>query len=284
MSEPTSSTVQAWEFGIRLKQRREELGMTVAAAGKASGLGGPNLSAIETGKRKIAAFKMPDIAKVYGLSKREMTELETLRAGADRREWFHEFDAIFEPEFIRFLGFEAGATTIRTYQSETVPGLLQTRDYAEAMIKGGGPYIRPLDVEERVNCRMLRQSRLAGEHPLHYSVVLSQAVLLQLVGGRKVMRDQLKHLITMAVGPVDIRVLPFKTGAHPLIGSSVELLSFTSPRLPRVLWQETVTSHAIVDKRSKVMETAASLDDAILRALSREDSLALMQHVRKELE
>ncbi len=258
--------------------------MTVAAAGKATGVGGPNLSAIESGKRKLAAFKLPDVAQVYELYDHEVSYLERLRAGADRREWYHDYEHIYSDEFIRFLGLEAGATSHRAYEGEVVPGLLQTADYARAMIKGGGPYIRPVDVNARVESRMRRQERLAGESPLKLSVVLGEAALRQQVGGRAVLRDQLKRLAEAADGLVDIRVMPFSAGAHPLIGNSATLLSFASPRLPDVLWLETVTSQALVDKRTKLLEVAASFDDAMERALSRQDSLARIRQLLKELE
>ncbi|ONI73256.1 transcriptional regulator [Actinosynnema sp. ALI-1.44] len=281
---PTSSTVQAWELGIRLKERREELGMTAAAAGKATGLGGTNLSAIETGKRKLPPFRMADIAEVYGLTDQEMFPLEALRAGADRREWYHDYSLIYSDEFIRFLGLESGAVGVRNYEGEVIPGLLQTADYAKAMIKGGGPYIRPVEVDVRVESRMLRQDRLVGECPLRLSAVVGEAALRQQVGGRGVMRGQLKRLAEMAVGSVDVRVMPFSAGAHPLIGNSAILLSFLSPRLPDLLWQETVTSQTIVDKRSKLLEVSASFDHAMERALSHADSMALIRRVLKELE
>lgn len=258
--------------------------MTVAAAGKATGVGGPNLSAIESGKRKLAAFKLPDVAQVYELYDHEVSYLERLRAGADRREWYHDYEHIYSDEFIRFLGLEAGAARVQIYQSEVIPGLLQTADYARAMIKGGGPYIRPVDVDQRVESRLRRQRRLSGDNSLDISVVLGQAALLQRVGGSAVLRAQLEHLIELAAEQVDVRVMPFTAGAHPLIGNSAELFTFASSRLPKVLWQETVTSQALVDKRSKVLEATASLDDAMERALNRKDSLALIREVLRELE
>nr|CEL15059.1 Putative DNA-binding protein in cluster with Type I restriction-modification system [Kibdelosporangium sp. MJ126-NF4] len=282
--EPTSSTIQAWELGLRLKERREELGMTTAVAGRATGLGGTNLSAIETGRRKLPPLRMPDVANVYGWTADEMSTVEELRAGADRREWYHDYAHIYSDEFIRFLGLEAGAVSVRIYQCEVIPGLLQTTDYARAMINGGGPYIRPVEVDVRVESRLRRTARLSGDCPLNISIVLGQAALLQRVGGTEVMRAQLEQLAEMASGQVDVRVMPFGVGAHPLIGNSVELFSFASARLPNVLWQETVTSRAIVDERSKILEATASLDEATERALSRGDSLALIRQVLRELE
>ncbi|CAM3644604.1 helix-turn-helix transcriptional regulator [Kibdelosporangium persicum] len=279
----TSSTVQAWELGIRLKERRDELGMTVAAAGKATGLGGANLSAIETGKRKMPAFRMPDVAKVYGLTEDEMSTLEELRVGADRREWYHDYAQIYSNDFVRFLGFEAGAASVRTYQGEVIPGLLQTADYARAMIRGGGPYIRPVDVDARVESRMRRQERLTGEDPLKLWAVVGEAALLQQVGGREVMRGQLEHLLGLPRESVELRVMPFSVGSHPLIGNSAVVFTFAAPRLPDVLWHESVTAQTIVENRGKVLEVAASFEDASERALDQADSQARIRQALKEL-
>ncbi|MGH7868811.1 MAG: helix-turn-helix domain-containing protein [Candidatus Dormibacteraceae bacterium] len=280
----TSSMVQAWELGIRLKERREQLGLTVMAAGKASNVGGTNLSTVESGKRKLTVSKLADLASFYEFTKSEMSTLNALRTGADSRDWYHDYTRIYSDEFIRYLGFEAGAEAMWNYQGDVVPGLLQTTDYARAMIQGGGPYIRPVDVEPRLESRLARQARLKDTQPLKFSAVIGQAALLQQVGGPAVMRRQLEHLADMIkdANNVELRVMPFGTGAHPLIGNSLTMLSFPSPRLPEVLWQETATAQTIVDRRSTLMEAKASFDDVAERALDYKGSLTLIRRVIKE--
>jgi hypothetical protein len=96
---------------------------------------------------------------------------------------------------------------------------------------------------------------------------------------------QLEHLTEVIEDQhdhVEIRIMPFTAGAHPLIGSSIVILSFDSPRLPDLLWQETVSSQTILDRRDKLRECAASFEAATDQALNREDSLALIYHTRKE--
>ncbi|MGH3869609.1 MAG: Scr1 family TA system antitoxin-like transcriptional regulator [Pseudonocardiaceae bacterium] len=282
----TSSVVQAWELGLRLREHREQLGLTANDVGKTTRIGGSNLSAIENGKRRLTAVKLTALAGVYELPAEELAELETIRARAERREWYHDYSTLHSDEFLRFLGLEAGAASERNYQAELIPGLLQTADYARALTKGGSPYIRPVDVGPLVESRLARQARLSGATPLRLSVVINQAALLQEVGGRAVQARQLEHLAEVIDDQhdhVEIRIMPFTAGAHPLIGSQTVILSFDSPRLPDLLWQETVSSQTILDRRDKLRECAASFDAATDQALSREDSLALIQHTRKEI-
>jgi transcriptional regulator with XRE-family HTH domain len=281
----TSSTVQAWELGQRLCEHREQLGLTANDVGKTTKIGGSNLSAIENGKRRLTAVKLTALAGVYELSAEELAELEAIRARAERREWYHDYSTLHSDEFLRFLGLEAGAASARSYQAELIPGLLQTADYARATIKGGSPYIRSVDVGPRVESRLARQARLGGATPLRLSTVINQAALLQEVGGRAVQARQLEHLVEIIEAKhdhVEIRIMPFTAGAHPLIGSQIVILSFDSPRLPDLLWQETVNSQTFIDRPVTLRECAASFEAAMDQALSREDSLALIHHARKE--
>lgn len=281
----TSSVVQAWELGQRLCEHREQLGLTANDVGKTTKIGGTNLSAIENGKRRLTAVKLTALAGVYELSADELAELEPIRARAEQREWYHDYSTLHSDEFLRFLGLENGAASERNYQAELIPGLLQTADYARALAKGGSPYIRPVDVGPLVESRLARQVRLSGANPLRLSVVINQAALLQEVGGRVVMTHQLEHLAAVIDDQhdhVEVRIMPFTAGAHSLIGYPMTILSFDSPRLPDLLWQETITSQALIDRRDKLRECAASFDAATDQALSREDSLALIHHTRKE--
>lgn len=234
----TSSMVQAWELGLRLRERREQLGLTATVVGKTTDIGGTNLSAIESGKRRLTAAKLTDLARVYELSADELAELEPIRARAEQREWYHDYSTLHSEEFLRFLGLEAGAASERNYQSDLIPGLLQTADYARALTKGGSPYIRPVDVGPRVESRLTRQARLGGATPLRLSVVINQAALLQEVDGRAVMAHQLEHLAAVIDDQhdhVEVRIMPFAAGAHSLTGYPMTILSFDSPRLPDLL-------------------------------------------------
>lgn len=285
--EPTSSTVKAVELGLRLRARRDQLGLTAAAVGRITGIGGNNLSSIEIAKRRLTSAKLTELAAIYELSGAELAELDALRVEADRREWWDDYGRLYSDDFLRFVGLEAGATLQREYSAETIPGLLQTAEYARAMIGGGSPYIKPVDVGPRVESRLARQARLYGPHPPKFTVLIGQTALRQEVGGREVMCRQLDHLCSVIAEHGDhvrVHVMPYRAGAHPVIGGSMKILSFSSPWLPDMIWQEAVTTGSLIEKPQVVGELTASFTEAVDRALDQESSLEAIRAVRKELE
>lgn len=283
----TSSTVHAWELGTRLREHRDQLGLTAASVGKTTGIGGSNLSAIEAGKRRLTAAKLADLATIYELSAEELAVLDALRVRADQRDWWHDYGHLYSEEFLRFLGLEAGAESIREYAPDIIPGLLQTSDYARAVIRAGSPYIKPVDVGPRLESRLARQTRLDGSSPVQLTVVLGEAALRQRVGGTAVIRRQLEHLtevIDSKSAHVRVRVVPFGTGAHPLIGAALTILTFPSARLPDLVWQETAVSGGIVDKRQVILESIASFTETFDRAPDETTSLGIINEIRQEME
>ncbi|HEX5541452.1 MAG TPA: helix-turn-helix transcriptional regulator [Micromonospora sp.] len=282
----SSPTVQAWELGLRLRQRREEVGLTAAAAGRAVGIIQAYVSGVEAGRVKLPADRLAQFVKIYEMEADEAAELERLRVGAAQRGWWHQYSQLFPAEFIRFLGYEAGAEHIRSYDNELLHGLLQTEEYARAVIRGGTTVIRLTEVERRVAVRMARQERLNGPQPIRVTMVLGEAVLRQQVGGPAVMRDQLNHLVTLVTErpeQIQIRVMPFTAGAHPALGGPFQILSFPSPRLPKLVWQEVLTSSDIIDQSTKVTDYVVTFEEALELALNLDDSLALMRRVAKEM-
>lgn len=281
-----SPTVQAWELGIRLRERREELGMTAVAAGRASSITQAYVSGVEAGRVKLPADRLAQLVTIYEIDAAEAAELEKLRVAAMQRAWWHQYSQLFPAEFLRFLGYEAGADHIRSYHSELIDGLLQTKEYARAVIRGGNTYVRLTEMDRRIAVRMARQERLAGDHPLRLTTVIAEGALRQQIGGPTVMRAQLEHLAALMEGrpeQIEIRVVPFSAGAHPALGGPFQILSFPSPRLPDLVWQEILTSSDIIDQSSRVADYSITFEETAERALSSEESLTLIQRIAKEM-
>ncbi|XTZ17895.1 helix-turn-helix domain-containing protein [Micromonospora echinospora] len=282
----SSPVVQAWELGLRLRQRREEVGLTAAAAGRAIGIIQAYVSGVESGRVKLPAKRLAQIVAAYEFEPDEAAELEELRAGAARRGWWQEYAQLFPAEFLRFLGYEAGAEHIRSFHPEAIHGLLQTEEYARAVIRGGTTTIRLTEVDRRVAVRMARQARLDGDHPLRVSVLLGEGALRQQVGGPAVMRAQLDHLVRLATErpeQIEIRVLPFSVGAHPAFGGPFQVLSFPSPRLPDLVWQEILTSIDIIDQSLRVNDYVVTFAETRELALGSGESLDLIRRIAKEM-
>lgn len=284
---PTSPTVANWELGLRLREHREHSGLTAVAAAKAARLTQPYVSGVEGGKLKITDVRLKALAKAYRLSEESYAGLVELRAAAETRSWWQGYTGLFNDDTLRFFGYEHGATAIRSYDGGLIPALLQTEDYARAVIRGAGPNIRLADVERVLEARLIRQHRLTGPDPLRLTAVITEAVLHQQVGGRAVLAAQLRHLAAVAEqcsSTVDIRLVPFTADAfHALGGSSFHLLEFPSPRLPTLLWQETVTATSLIDHPVRLREFDSAWTQATERALSTADSLRLIRQFAKEL-
>ncbi|HEV2779126.1 MAG TPA: helix-turn-helix transcriptional regulator [Actinophytocola sp.] len=280
----TSAVVAAWELGLRLRERRDQLDLSVAAAAKAVKMQQSNLSAVESGKKKITASNLSKLAKLYEFEPGETEELEALRVGADQRDWYHEYTWLLDEDFIRYLGLETGAKHLRTYQNSIVPGPLQTTDYTLALIRGA-PYVRLTELEPRLKVRQTRQRRLVGDEPLHVFALLSEAVLRQEIGGRQVLLGQLEQLVRLATDRdnIEIRVIPFGAGAHAALGSPFQTLSFASPRLPDVLWLEALTAYSIIEHPVQVHEFVVAFAEANANALDTESSVDFIRQIIEEL-
>jgi hypothetical protein len=259
--------------------------MSVAAAAKAVKMQQPNLTAVENGRKRITEENLVKLGQLYEVDADELKELDLLRVGADRNDWYLSYAWLITDEFLRYLGLEAGASDIFVYQSSLVHGLLQTKEYAEAVIRGGAPYIRLTEVQPRIEVRLTRQQRLDHVDPLRVSALLTEAVLRQEIGGREVMRQQLAHLVRlMTENPhVTIQVLPFSVGAYAALGGPFSILSFDSPYLPAVAWQETLTPAAFYERAPQVREYTVALAETQNLALSAEDSLEFIREVAKEM-
>ncbi|EHR53458.1 Helix-turn-helix protein [Saccharomonospora marina XMU15] len=283
---PVSSTLQAWELGIRLRQARRDLGLTATSVAKSVGIAPSNFSAIEAGKRRITASKLTQLAEIYELTEAERDLLQTLRGNAEQRNWWHDYSELYSEEFLRFLGIEAGASGVRVWSPIAVPGLLQTSEYARATIRAGSPYIKPVDVGPRLETRLARQALLEDEPRLRMDVLLGEAALRQKVGGPALGRqlDRLIEVCSRADSTVDLHVVPFAADAHPLIGGPLTMLSFDNVLLPDLVWQETAITGNLIDKPQVIRECSASFDEVFESvALDTARSLELVQQIRSEL-
>lgn len=284
-----SPSVAGWELGLRLRERRELMGVTAASAGHAIGTGQSYVSGVETGKLKINAAKLVELATVLEFDAAEIDELQQLREAAAQRAWWHPYSAMFSSDVLRYFGFEHGAESIRAYNAGLISGLLQTKAYALAVMHGGGPSIRLAEASRRVEVRLKRQERLDDqEDPLRLTALIGESALRQQVGGREVMVEQLRHLEARIQGlpdTLDVRVIPFSADYYNALGgSNFYLFGFASSRLPELVWQETITSTDLIDQPMRMREYSLAHDQALGFALGRSESLGLIEEIRRELE
>ncbi|GAB2653223.1 helix-turn-helix transcriptional regulator [Saccharopolyspora gloriosae] len=284
---PSSPTVANWALGRRIREKREAEGLAGGESAKRIGITPAFLSEVEKGKKNLSPDKMEALLDAYEFTSEEQDELRELRDEGSRRAWWTGYSALFSNELLRLFGLEHGAESICTYDNGLVNGLLQTEDYARAIIESGTPNVRLAESDRRVECRMMRQRRLTGDDPLRLRTIMTEAALRQQIGGRLTLRNQLNHLanlIEKQEDHVEVWIVPFEaTGGDALGGSSFLLLDFPSGRLPTMLWQETVTSTRLTSSQLAVREYSIAVSSAAEHSLSREDSLKLIKKAASEL-
>lgn len=271
---------------LRIRQRREQLGMTVAAITKALGFSYNYWSQVENDRKVLTEEKLKILFGVLEIDDAEQERLLALRGSAKERGWWSDYSTLFSEELLRLYGLEHGAYGMRTFASLLVPGLLQTADYAHAVISSDTDFIRQIEVEQRVAVRLRRQERLCSDDPLQLTAVISQAALLQQFGGAKVLHAQLLHVISL-IGEydnIDVRVVPFSaTKGVNFGGAPFYLIDFPDPLLPTLAWHESVAARGVIDDPAKVRDLNYIHAHAESEALSREDSLELIERTAREL-
>jgi len=277
-------TVQRIMLGTRLRRLRESLGITRDTAAASIRASDAKLCRMELGRVGFKARDITDLLTLYGVQEADVRQeyLDSVRR-ANEPGWWRAYGDAFPSWFEQHLGLEEATSLIRTYEVQFVPGLLQTRAYAEAVVRLGHPIAAPESVQRRVELRMTRQALLTAPDAPRLWVVVDEAALRRPLGGREVMRDQLAHLIEAAALPnVTLQVLPFHVGGHAAAGGPVTILRFPVPDLPDVVYLEQLSSALYVDKPEEVDHYLSVMDRLSLVATPAADSVAFLEQVLKD--
>lgn len=276
---PVSPTVARWELVLRLRELREQRGFDSATFAKRVGFTPANWSHVEKGRRVLTVDTIEPVLDLLDVGGEERAELLELLTESKDRGWWAKSSALIGPELQRYYGMEFGAESIRSYDSLVVPGLLQTEEYARALISAD-VMIRPVQVEQLVAVRMRRQQRLRDTDRLELTAVIGEATLLQQIGGPKVLRGQMEHLanILHELDSVTVRVIPFTATSGAILGgSSFHLLDFASESLPTFVWAESSVFGGAVDDPDQIRDLGFAFVRALDQSLSRAESLELIQ-------
>lgn len=286
MSPSSSPTVASWELALRLRERREQMGIEVKTITQELGFSRNYWSAVENERKILSEESLTKVIDLLEFDKDERRDLLELRAMAKERGWWAPYSGLFDGELLRVFGLEYGAQSIRTYESLLIPGLLQTADYARAIMTPDVT-IRQVEVDQRVEVRLRRQERLDGDNPLHLTTIVSEATLRQQIGGPAVLRRQLEHLADLIEAhpdTIEVRVIPFTATSCSLFGAAtLYLIDFENPRLPTVAWHETVTTWGIHEDPTQVRDMTKAYGEALGHTLSERGSLEMICQRSKEL-
>lgn len=283
---PASPTVARWEFALRLRRRRKELGLEVKTISERLGFSRNYWSLVENERAILTEVKLEALADLFEFDDGDVQELLELRKRAGQRGWWESHSHLFDEDQLRFFGLEHGANSVKSYEALLIVGLLQTEEYARAVVEAH-PTVSQVSVTERVQMRLRRQERLTGTDPLRLTAVMSEAALMQQIGGPDTLCRQLFHILDMAgrfPELIGIRVLPFTANPGGMIGAStLYLLDFPSSRLPALAWQESSTSIGIIENSDSLQALEVSYAQAIEASLSRRDSLDLIRRTAEGL-
>ena len=238
-------------LGSQLRRLRQERGISREEAGYAIRASHAKISRIELGKVGFKERDVADLLTLYGVTDpAERAPLLELARQANRPGWWHKYSDLLPSWFEVYVGLEEAASIIRTYEIQFIPGLLQSRDYARAVISIGHPRASKEEIDRRIELRERRQQRLLGPDAPTLWDVVDEAAVRRPFGGRKVMRGQIKHLLEMTERPnIRLQVLPFARGGHAAAGGPFTFLRFSEPALPDVVYIEQLTSALYLDKR-----------------------------------
>ncbi|MEV7965594.1 helix-turn-helix transcriptional regulator [Sphaerisporangium sp. NPDC088356] len=233
----------------------------------------------ETGLTRPAPADVAALLEVYGVAGEARGQLLEMAREARKRGWWHRHRQTLKPGFDSYIGLEAEASVLRTYQPQVVPGLLQTEEYARAVIEATA--MGQAEVEEKVAVRMSRQDLVTRpDYPIQIVVVLDEAVIRRQVGGPGVMRGQLLHLLEAGALPnVDIRILPFASGAHSALDGQFNLLEFPEPGDVDLVYLEQAASGLVLEEPQERRRYAMMFADLLARALSSGDTAALVTSI-----
>ncbi|MFF3501235.1 helix-turn-helix domain-containing protein [Streptomyces sp. NPDC003247] len=267
--------------GVQLAGIREDAGFAQEQAARALGFSPAKLSRIEAGKgrRPPTEADVRALLELYGTDAYEVSVLLRLLRRAGEPGWWQRYDKRLMPEwFDRLVGLQEAATAIRTFEIQYVPGLLQIPEYTRAVVQRGLPTASAREVERRVELRTRRRELLDRPDAPQVWAVLDESVLLRVLGGREVMREQLTHLVAMARRPnVTVQVVPLDVTHASAPAIPVTYLRFGGSDLPDVVYLEQIRSATFLEDRDETEEYRVSLDRLADEALDPRESLALLK-------
>ena len=226
----STPTVRLRRLAAELRRLRTAADLSREDVAERTGINNATLYRIETARTRPQTRTLIALLQLYGVDDQQRQHLLALAKESAKQGWLRPYHEDLPEEYTAYISFEAEADGVRNYESLFIPGLLQTEAYARAVIRGVLPMANQREVEDRVQARIERQQVLTKDDPLKLWAIVDEAALRRLVGGAKVMTDQLRHLLEVITEPnVTLQVIPFGAGAHAGMPGSFVLMDFPDP-------------------------------------------------------
>nr|WP_320066205.1 helix-turn-helix transcriptional regulator [Micromonospora sp. RTGN7] len=281
----TGPTVLRMLLGTQLRRLRDASGVTREGAGWEIRASESKISRMELGRVGFKERDVADLLSLYGVTDaEERASLLKLARDANSPGWWHRYGDVLPSWFQSYLGLEAAAALIRSYEVQFVPGLLQTPAYARAVVLLGHRGAGAEEVDRRVGLRMQRQELLRRPRPPQLWAVVDEAAVRRPIGGAEVMREQLTALIEATRSPhVRLQIIPFDAGGHAAAGGAFTILRFGDQDLPDIVYIEQLTSAIYLDKREDLDYYAVAMERLCVEAEPPERTPELLAKLRDEL-
>lgn len=278
---PGGPTALRMIMGGYLRRLREAKGISREDAGYEIRSSGSKISRMELGRVGFKVRDIEDLLRMYGIDDAsEVDRLIALVKEANQPGWWHRYGDALPNWFSAYLDLESAATMIRTYEVQLVPGLLQTREYARALLMLGFGHTPLQEIDDRINVRLSRQNLLVKDNPPMLWTVIDEAALRRPFGGKEVMRQQIQALIEACDMPnVRIQIVRFSSGAHSGAGAPFTWLRFGSEDLKDVIYIEHLTSGLYLDRDDEVDAYQAAMEHLCVQAAQPSQTPAILNEI-----
>ncbi|WP_200304170.1 helix-turn-helix domain-containing protein [Streptomyces adelaidensis] len=271
-------------LGKRLRQLREQAGVSFDEAARAIEVTALTVRRMEKAEVGLRIPYVKELLRTYGVSGAEIEDFLSLAREANQPGWWHKFRDVLPEWFSAYVSLESEAAVIRLYEPQYVPGLLQTHDYAAALMRVGFPNASPEDVDRRVALRLRRQDLLVKPEAPAVWAILDETVLRRPVGGPAVMRAQLDRLAEATERPkVRIQIMRFAAGPHPGAFGPFHYFRFGFSELPDIVYTEGLAGAQYVDQPADVVTYLEVLDRMSVQAEPVARTRDILAALRKEL-
>jgi hypothetical protein len=276
-----SPTARRRRLSIELKKLRENSTLTCAQVGEALDWSGSKVNRMETGSGRVQPSDIDALCRFYGTTDELREFLKSLAREAKTRGWWQMHGSGVPEWFNIYIGLEQEASTFRQYQSELIPGLMQTEAYSSELHKAGA-HMSAADIDKAVRVRMERQALLTRTGGPDAWFVVNEGALRHVIGDEGLMREQLERVLESTELPsVTLQVLPFDSGTYPATGSFT-MLGFPDQEDPDLVYRDGITDAVYLEGEHHVREYTRAFDGLRAAALSPQRSAQLITSVLKE--
>lgn len=278
-------TVRLRRLAAELRRLRASAALSREDVTEQTGINSATLYRIETAKTRPQTRTLVALLKLYGVDDQQREHLVALSKQSTEQGWLRSYHSDLPEEYTAYISFEAEALGVRNYESLFIPGLLQTEDYARAVIRGVLPMANQQEVDDRVRARMERQGVLSKAQPLKLWAIMDEAALRRLVGGGKIMQAQLRHLLDVTREPhVTLQVIPFSIGAHAGMPGSFVLMDFADPMDTDLIYIDSMAGDLFLESEADISRYSIIFDNLRAVALSPDSSVELVANIAREIE